>query len=645
MEREISIILKVRGAKAAKKAVQDVFNQQTTTLVEGFNKRTKKTSDNMERVTKTSKRASKSMDGFTKILGRGMAALYLYNRAWAVFGRNFESGLQLQRASEQFDRHVGSVVERLPELRAATRGVVADFELLKTANRAFQQGLRPQQMGRAFRLATSAAQKLGLQATDAINTITNALTKQDEGALNTLGVVTKVNQAYKTQAALIAKSGGVMSQAMAIQLRQALIVKELERRFGGVNKAQEDGLMILERFRASWKNFRATIGDTLGLALLPLTRALTGVLDATTSILNRLNKTEGFKKFVQIASTLAIVWGSSKFIGGAGALIRLFGVLGKGSVAQKALKVLGGGSKSLNKFKSGLVGVAMAFPRVTSFLGKFIGLGVKLVRVVPGVGTALALLSIVSDSVAKALGKAWIAGKVFFQLLSNYDERTGLSKVLKKDAEALGSFYNVVDLVVKGILYIGAAGKGVLDGISEGFAPLMKLFSLVGDGVSYVAEKVFGLARTGPLVTSKLEGITNWFRKAVKWVGLLASGIALLIPGFQAMGAVGVGTFGVSLAQEYGLMGDIAGMFGGRDQPQPTSAGLSAPALQPQASTQREAPTPRAMNMDYSDDLAEQVKKMNKLLEKQTGIMEEDSQKQDIRESQRNAHGSLILRR
>ena len=129
MEREISIILKVKGAKAAKKAVQDVFDGQTKTLVEGFNKATKKTGDNMHRVDKTSKSAGRSMDSFTRVLGRGMAALYLYNRAWATFGRNFEMGLQLERASDQFERHVGNITKMLPELRTATRGVIADFDL------------------------------------------------------------------------------------------------------------------------------------------------------------------------------------------------------------------------------------------------------------------------------------------------------------------------------------------------------------------------------------------------------------------------------------------------------------------------------------------------------------------------------------
>ena len=94
-----------------------------------------------------------------------------------------------------------------------------------------------------------------------------------------------------------------MSQAMSIQLRQSLILQELSKRFGGVNAVQEDGVMILERFRASWKNFRAAIGDTLGIALRPLTQALTGILDVTTALLNKLNDTGGFQKFVQIAMT------------------------------------------------------------------------------------------------------------------------------------------------------------------------------------------------------------------------------------------------------------------------------------------------------------------------------------------------------
>lgn len=645
MEREISIILRIKGAAQAKKAVQDVFSGQTKQAVEAVNVGLKKTGDRMQRVDKTSKRAGKSMDSFTKILGRSMAALYLYNRAWATFGRNFESGLQLQRASEQFDRHVGNVVKMLPELRSATRGIIADFDLLKTANRAFQQGIQPQRIGKTFRLATSAAQKLGLSATDAINTVTNAITKQDEGALNTLGIVTKVNQAYKIQAALIAKNGGVMSNALSIQLRQSLIMKELEKRFGGVNEAQEDGLMVLERFKASWKNFRATIGDTLGLALLPLTRALTGVLDLTTALLNRLNKTGGFEKFIQIAGTLAAIWGTSKFIRGAQTLMGLFGFM-SGKDAVKIPKMLSKTAVLIGAFGRAVSNKIPILGKFGGWLTKILKLSPAFARLIPGWGTAIAAVTLLFDPFVAVLKKAWLAGRVFFQLLSEYNERTGLSRVLKRDAEDLGRMYNLIENIAKISLEAWAVLKGMGQGISEAYSPVGTVISWVTDQLSDFAGWLLDVDKMAVRSASRLDMVTEKVKVLTKYIGLAASVIALFIPGLQGVGIAGAALFGSQ------VVGDLSNKFGYQPSQvqEYTRTGYavsSTPQIAtiPQTSTQREAPTPRAMNMDYSEDLAEQVKRMNKILEKQTVIMETDSQKQDIRESQRSAIGSRLINR
>lgn len=657
MEREISIILKVKGAEAAKKAVENVFNQQTTTLVKGFNQATQKTGTNMQRVSRTSKQASTSMNTFTKTLGRGMAALYLYNRAWNVFGTQFEEGMQLQRASDQFALNVGNVNKMLPELRSATRGVVADFDLLKTAGRAFQQGLKPEQMSGAFKMGTIAAQRLGLSATDAINTITNAITKQDEGALNTLGIVTNVNQAYKTQAALIAKSGGVMSKAMSIQLRQSLILKELQKRFGGTNEVQADGLQVLERFRASWKNFRAELGQTIGIALIPLARALTAVLDTTTRLLDKMNDTGGFQKFVQLAATLAGIWGTMKFITGARTLLTLFGVIGQGkvskgiaSVGAAASKVSGIFSilgKNVSKFVLALSFIA---PRVASVLSS-----------IPGWGTAIAAATILFKPFITMLQKAWVAGKVFFQLLSNFDENTGLSKVLKKDADELGSMYNLIENVAKISLEVWAVLRGVGRGIGEAFSPISGILGFVTDQIEDFAGWLVSVDKIAVRSSSRLDAITERWRKWAQYIGLAASGIALLVPGLQTVGALGVAGFGGA------IINDALGL---NTKPQPAQQTQESPqspldkwrsSFQPQASTQmslsqaiptetqastqQSTPAPRAMNMDYSDDWTEILRKNNKLLEKQNSMMEQDSQKQEVRESQRSAQDKVWTRR
>lgn len=616
MEREISIILKIRGAAAAKKAVQDVFNQQTVTLVKGFNQQTKKSGDNLTRLGKASKKTGSSMKSFTKVLGRGMAALYLYNRAWNVFGQNFESGMKLERAGMQFEMNIGKVSDMLPVLRAATRGIVADFELLNTANRAFQQGLKPSVMGKAFKMATVAAQRLGLSATDAIKTMTNAITKQDGSALDTLGIILKVNQAYKTQAAMIVKTGGVMSSAMSIQLRQSLIMKELEKRFGGMNKVQDDGLSILERLRASWGNFRAEIGVTMGSALKPVIQLLTTFLDVTTRVLSKLNKTSGFQTFVRVLGTLGVALGGLKLLKSLKSVMSLFGLV------------------SSSKTSVGIVRSLMSLRSLGA-----------LFRMIPGWGLALTAITLLWDPLVAGIKKAWVAGKVFFQLLSNFDSSSGMSRVLKEDVKELGNMYNLIENIAKWSLRLRASMKGVGQGLSDVFSPVTAMFSYLGEKISDFAYWLFDVKKSATVAQSGLDSLTNSARNLVKYLGLGVSLLASFIPGLQVVGGLGVAAFGGAIINDLGLPTAVSDMVGGAFSSNQTSPSTSPMYPQPTESTQRAQPMARAMNLDSKEDDVDVLKQILKENKKSNTMTEEQVQKEEIKNSQNQARGNILLRR
>lgn len=673
MEREISIILKVRGAKAAKKAISDVFNNEQLKRVADYNVRAKKAGDTTEKLGRKAKGAGKQMNTLTKTLGRGMAALYLYNRAWATFGRNFESGLQLERASEQFDRHVGNVVKMLPELKSTTRGVIADFDLLKTANRAFQQGLKPEHMAGAFKMATVAAQRLGLQASDAINTVTAAITKQDEGALNTLGIITKVNQAYKTQAALIAKNGGVLSKAMSIQLRQSLIMQELNRRFGKSNSIQEDGLMILERFRASWKNFRAAIGDTLGLALRPLTRALTGVLDVTTALLNKLNDTSGFKTFIQLSATLAGIWGGMKFIAGARTLMTMFGFLGGAkvkSIPRGLMKIqillgkisktiplwttavaakLGVFGKRVGSIGSRLGGFGKRILSTIPFLGKLssgfskiIRVSLSFMRTIPGMGIAIAGLTLLFNPLISGLKRAWQAGKVFFQLMGNFDENSGLSKVLKRDAEELGPYYNAVENLAKWSLRMQARLQGLAQGMSELWRPIGMSIDWVSNKIEDLTGGLFKVERSGKLARTELQELTQWWANFAKIAGVTVAGFMLGGP-LGALAGLAVG--GLTTDTGKGLISAAgSGIVDYMDSSLPSPASAHQNSQSP-TSTQRESPSLRPLNLERESGVESKLDTLIKETKKANAREDTRDEQGKVKESVQSVRDNIFMRR
>ena len=120
----------------------------------------------------------------------------------------------------------------------------------------------------------------------------------------------------------------------------------------------------------------------------------------------------------------------------------------------------------------------------------------------------------------------------------------------------------------------------------------------------------------------------------------------MFVPGLQAVGVAGMVTFGGSLAKDMLPGMEYASAKGGRN-----SGGIPTQAAAPDAefmnsnSTKPPTPTPRAMNLDYSDDMSQTLRDIDKKLGKQTGIMETEIQMSEIEKSQSNAQRNINIRR
>jgi hypothetical protein len=345
--------------------------------------------------------------------------------------------------------------------------------------------------------------------------------------------------------------------------------------------------------------------------------------------------------------TLAGVLAGAKFIAGTKSLLTFLGVLGGAQGLKMPIK-LGIINKQMAKLGGIVTGIMPKLGQFSTWIVRTLGLSVSFARVIPGWGTAIAAVLTFIGPLTTGLGKLWTATKVLFQLLNNFDEKTGLSKVLRKDAEELGGFYNLVETVSKAMLITGSIFKGIWQGISEGLSPLNAGFEILGSGIDWVGNKLEELgikAKTSPLSSSWLDQITNKIRMLVKVLGLGASAVAMFIPGLQVVGGLGVAGFGTSILNDMGMGTAIQGAVDSAGSMFSGNQAASQPSAQPQTSTQISQPAPRAMNLENSEDSSELLRKMSKILEKQTDMMETDSQKQDIRESQSSARNNIMTRR
>jgi hypothetical protein len=474
MQREIGIIIRVKDAAKAKEEIKSIVDNKLLGNVKVAETGFKKLGDEVK---STGQKAVTTRDKFDTLFGslaKGGATLYALRRGFnAAFG-SFEAGAGLERAAVQFESSIGKINDFLPQLRSATRGTVNDMKLLETANRSVIEGLDPRSLTKMYQMATVASRKLGLESEQAIQTISNAIVRQDESALTTLGTILKTNVGLRVQNALIAKNGGVMSGAAAIAIRQSVIMAELNKRFGGFNQLQEDSVELIQKFRTSMTNLRLALGPIIGIVLAPLLKIITRVADSVTNMLSLLKDNKTFRIAAQ---SIGLV----------------IGALASASV----VKLLGLVITKLALFTVGLKSVAIAAASIAG----------------------LTLFSEIKE-VGKAFEFAGTAMKVFYQLISSFDENTGISEVVSKDKRALGDFFKYVKMAAQAFLILRSVVTGVFSGISESvMSPFEDVRRFLGSIVSVASASL-------DLVKSALEEI-----KSLPYgIGSIASGILSIVP-------------------------------------------------------------------------------------------------------------------
>jgi hypothetical protein len=460
MQREIGIIIRVKDAAKAKEEIKGIVDNKLLGNVKAATDNFNKMGNEVQKSGEKARKTKGEFDSFFTSITKGVGALYAIRRGINMAFGSFEAGAGLERAAIQFESSIGNINTMLPQLRAATRGTVEDMRLLQTANRAVIEGLDPRNLTKMYQMATVASRKLGLESEQAIQTISNAIVRQDESALTTLGTILKTNVGLKVQTAIMSKNAGVMSGAAAIAIRQSVIMDELNRKFGGFNALQEDGVEIIQQFRAAMSNLRMSLGPIMGIVMAPLLKVVSAIANGLSRMLNVLKDNKTFRAVVQTLGTFIATIASSKAITMIGFLV------GK-------LALFAGGLKAL--------GIAIAATGIYQLFENFQGIG----KAIQFAGTALS---------------------VFYQLVSSFDNKTGLSTVLTKDKEALGSFYSYVKMAAQAFVSVQAFYSGMIRGIKN-----------TASGTVEAIEAIYNKITTLPVI----GGIMRSIGDGVRYVGAM----------------------------------------------------------------------------------------------------------------------------
>lgn len=168
--------------------------------------------------------------------------------------------------------------EMLSKLRAASRGMITDLDLMTNANRAMMLGVttNADEMSRLLEVAATRGRALGRSTADAFTDIVTGIGRMSPLILDNLGIVTGGEKAFDAYAEKIGKTSDELTDA---EKKQFLVNKVLSDTPAAA-AAAEDSVVTLG---VAWKNYSAALGEALlgsGGISGAIARGLQGLADA-----------------------------------------------------------------------------------------------------------------------------------------------------------------------------------------------------------------------------------------------------------------------------------------------------------------------------------------------------------------------------
>ena len=372
-----------------------------------------------------------------------------------------------------FGDKAGSILD---SVRHSTKGIVDDTTLMKDAIKTNMAGIRDvNQLPEIFKLGAVASQRLGIDASEGIDLARKAVVEFNEGAMEQLGIINKLDPAYKTQMAIIEKSTKGLGQYLSVQTKLSYVLDQARKRFGDNFDVLETNLQAIQLLGSSLVNLKNNLGYLVGDALAPFAR---GIGMATNGIIQFIQQVRNDKVFKD----------------GAMSIIRF-------TVALASMGAI------LTAAKLAFMGVAAVFSGPFGLIGGLLALtaAVKGARM----GHELLIQNL------QKMGQ--MATGVFQLVTSFFSLKDGTAQINKELADMIGErgMYGVIraaQFVVKAVNAI----SDVADGLGEIFGPLV---GLVVDVMSAFED------------TTGLEATNGLFKEIGKGIGSLITLVRyLLIP-------------------------------------------------------------------------------------------------------------------
>jgi hypothetical protein len=335
----------------------------------------------------------------------------------AAFGFMVKSAMESQSVRIAFENLASgagqSADELLESLKGASKGTIAEYDLMLSANKAMVLGVasNSEEFSSLMEVARDRARAMGLTTTQAFNDIVTGIGRGSRMILDNLGIIVSLETANEEYAKSLGKTVEALTED---EKKQALLNAVLEQGQSSLDKTSQNTMTASEMFEALKASIK-DLSDGIGSNLLPVfSDMVVRIKDVVSNIVGWI------KEHPELAKQLTLV---------AGALGIFLGVVGTALIL-------------IPKIKAAWISLQLVF--TASPWG----------AIIAGIGLLIAagiLLWQNWDKVSAFLGKAWSNIKtVFLQgvdyILSTLEKFISFIPALSdKVSEARKNIQNMID--------------------------------------------------------------------------------------------------------------------------------------------------------------------------------------------------------
>ena len=222
-------------------------------------------------------------------------------RAITEAGKEFAKLEAVRTGFDNLAYASGFSADALQKLKSATDGTISSMELMQQANNAMLLGIfeSEDQMAEMFDSAQRLAQALGKDARFGIESLVTGMGRQSKLMLDNVGIMVKVEDAYKK----LAKQRNTTVANLSDEQKKQAFVNEAMRQattlVKDLGEEEYNSLMISQQFTTSTQELQVAIGEFLNPEIVTATENLTKFVNWMAGAIMVLRETK--KKFARTA--------------------------------------------------------------------------------------------------------------------------------------------------------------------------------------------------------------------------------------------------------------------------------------------------------------------------------------------------------